>query len=50
VVCSRQEFIGGPARDSPLVVVDCPMRPTAQLGLRLAAGVDTVDLGAKLRD
>jgi hypothetical protein len=50
VVCSRQEFIGGPAQDSPLLVVDCPMRPTTQLSLRLAAGVETVDLGAKLRD
>src|SRR5262249_33605447 len=50
LVCSRQEFIGGPAQVSPLMVVDCPMRPTAQLVLRLAAGVDAVDLGAKLHD
>jgi hypothetical protein len=50
LVCSRQEFVGGPAENSPLLVVDCPMRPTAQLALRLAAGVDSVELGAKLRD
>jgi hypothetical protein len=50
LVCSRQEFIGGPGQLSPLMVVDCPIRPTAQLVLRLAAGVDTVDLGAKLHD
>ena len=48
VVCSEQASLGGPGQDSPLLVVDCPMRPTAALALRLAAGVDTVNFGAKL--
>jgi hypothetical protein len=52
VVCSRQSAFGGtgPGQDSPLLVVDCPMRPTERLALRLAAGVDTVRLDARLHD
>jgi hypothetical protein len=53
VVCSRQTSIGGRpgfGPDSPLLVIDCAMRPTARLAVRLAAGVDTVNLGAMLHD
>jgi hypothetical protein len=52
VVCSRQTSIGGPGfgPGSPLLVVDCAMRPTARLAVRLAAGVDNLNLGARLHD
>ncbi len=49
VACSRVTvYDGGSSQPSPLLVVDCRMAPTARLAVELGAGVDAVQLDAKL--
>jgi len=48
VACSRLSVYGPAPQVSPLLVVDCPMAPTARLAVELGAGADTVQVRAKL--
>jgi hypothetical protein len=48
VVCSRLTVVGQDSQFSPLLVIDCPTSPAAELTVELAAGVDVVQLRASL--
>lgn len=50
LVCSRVRVIGqGEPQLSPLLVVDCPTSPAPSLTVELAAGVQAIPIGAKLK-